>query len=74
MSSNIATTAPMAPDTGPRRGARVRIVGRGYGVGWAGTITSVGPSRWDGGLVWLVRLDNGKSTAKRRHQLAVETV
>jgi hypothetical protein len=68
------TRAPLTPDTGPRPGARVRVVGRGRGTGWAGTVTAVGPSRWDGGLIWMVRLDNGERVAKRRHLIAAEGV
>jgi hypothetical protein len=59
----------LTPDLGPRTGTRVRVVGKGRGTGWAGTVLAVGPSRWDGGLAWLVQLDNGTRVAKRRHQL-----
>jgi hypothetical protein len=64
----------LTPDLGPRTGARVRVVGKGRGTGWAGTVLAVGPSRWDGGLAWLVQLDNGTRVAKRRHQIAAEKV
>ena len=57
------------PYLGPRVGSKVRVVGKGYGSGWLATVLAVGPSRWDGGLVWRVQFPNGKTIAKRRHQL-----
>lgn len=65
------TLAPLTIDVGPRPGARVRVVGRGYRSGWAGTVTAVGPSRWDGSTVWLVLFDDGKRVGKARHLIQV---
>lgn len=59
----------LTPDLGPRTGAKVRIIGRGYGSGWLATVLTVGPSRWDGGLIWLVQFSNGRKIGKRRHQI-----
>lgn len=44
----------IAPDLGPRVGARVRVSGRGLGV-----VTLVDLSRW-GQRLYLVRLDTGR--------------
>lgn len=62
-------TYDITPNLGPRVGSKVRVIGRGYGSGWLATVLAVGPSRWDGGLVWRVQFPNGKTIAKRRHQL-----
>ena len=64
-------TYGITPDLGPRVGSKVRVVGKGYGSGWLATVLAVGPSRWDGGLVWRVQFPNGKTIAKRRHQIQV---
>ena len=63
------TYGSIKPDLGPRTGTKVRVIGKGYGSGWLATVLAVGPSRWDGGFVWRVQFTNGKTVAKRRHQL-----